>query len=361
MTTLTPGSFLSPWGQPVATAQLKAVAEDFQVEEFLEFSPDGSGEHLWLWVQKRGLNTDFVANAIAKQLQLPVRQVSYSGLKDRHALTRQWFSVHWPGGDLWPDDLGLVGDEQAGFSVLLKQRSSRKLRRGAHAGNQFQIVLRDVKGDQAEINQRLTVMRDQGVPNYFGLQRFGRDGSNIGRGLALLAARNNGRRRRQDARESLWLSAIRSALFNHVLAARVADGSWQRVLAGDVLQLDGRGSFFTPESDDTSWQERFDSLALHVTGPLPGAGESVVADEVLALEAKVLTPWAETSSALAELAIPAQRRALRVRLVDMNWLWLSDNTLSLSFALTSGAFATSVLQSCFELTEEDHHALSAEQ
>ncbi|MDZ4297516.1 MAG: tRNA pseudouridine(13) synthase TruD [Moraxellaceae bacterium] len=361
MTTLTPGSFLSPWGQAVATAQLKTVAEDFQVEEFLEFSPDGSGEHLWLWVQKRGLNTDYVAGAIAKQLQLPAKQVSYSGLKDRHAITRQWFSVHWPGGGLWPDDLGLVGDEQAGFTVLSQQRSSRKLRRGAHAGNHFQIVLREVSGSQAEINQRLNDMRDQGVPNYFGLQRFGRDGSNIGRGLALLAARNNGRRRRQDARESLWLSAIRSALFNQVLAARVESGSWQQVLPGDVLQLDGRGSFFTPESDDTSWQDRFTSLALHATGPLPGAGEPVVSAEVLDLERQVLAPWQETCVALSEVAIPAQRRALRVRLQDMSWQWVSKNTLSLSFALTSGAFATSVLQSCFQLTEEDHHALSAEQ
>ncbi len=361
MTALTPGSFLSPWGEPVASAKLKTVAEDFQVEEFLEFSPDGSGEHLWLWVQKRGLNTDQVAAAIARQLQLPARQISYSGLKDRHAVTRQWFSVHWPGGGDWPELATLIGTTDAGFSVLSQQRSSRKLRRGAHAGNRFEIMLRDIEGDQTVIEQRLTVMREQGVPNYFGLQRFGRDASNIGRGLALLAARNSGRRRRQDARESLWLSSIRSALFNQVLVARVADGSWQQVLSGDVLQLDGRGSFFTPEPDDNSWQSRFDELALHVTGPLPGVGEPVVSAAVLALEIERLSVWQDTCAALAELALPAQRRALRVRLQDMQWHWQSDTTLALSFALTSGAFATSVLQSCFRLTEDDHHALSAEQ
>ncbi len=357
----------------MAQARLKAVPEDFVVEEVLGFEPEaateaGTGEHLWLWVEKRGLNTDQAGAELARQLGIERSLVSYSGLKDRHALTRQWFSVHWHGDGCWSagsDWLDVPGrdpaDEPGRYRVLSQLRCGRKLRRGTHAGNRFEITLRDVTGERADIEARLDLLAREGVANYFGLQRFGHGGRNIAQGLTLLADRRAGRRRRRDNRESLWISALRSALFNQVLAERVRQGSWNRCLPGDVLQLDGRGSFFRPEPDDAGWQPRLGSGELHVTGPMPGDGASAVADEVATLEAAVLAPWQSICDDLAALRVPGQRRALRLRVQDLQWRWLEPQVLHMTFELTSGAFATSVLQSLAELLEGQADALSSEQ
>lgn len=376
-TELTPGPCPSPWGAPVARARLKAVPEDFIVEEVLGFEPEaasdvGAGEHLWLLVEKRGLNTDQVGAELAGKLGVDRSAVSYSGLKDRHALTRQWFSIHWHGQGSWmqgeewqvvpPRD---ATDEPGRYRVLAQLRCARKLRRGTHAGNRFMITLRDVAccdvaGESADIEARLQQLADEGVANYFGLQRFGHGGRNIVQGLGLLADRRAGRRRRRDNRESLWISSLRSALFNQVLAERVRSGSWNRCLPGDVLQLDGRGSFFQPDPADPEWQSRLLTGEIHPTGPMPGDGAAVIHDQVAELEAAVLAPWQGICADLAALRVPAQRRALRLNVEGLQWQWLAPQVLQLSFALTAGAFATSVLQSLAELEEGQADAFSVE-
>lgn len=391
MAVLTPGECPSPW--PVlGRARLKQVAEDFVVEELLGFMPDsgsvpdassGPGEHLWLWVEKRHLNTDQVALELSRVLGVARDAVSFSGLKDRHALTRQWFSVHWHGEGAWslgegwqrvgesaqdatPESATVtdVVSDIGTYRVLAQQRAQRKLRRGVHAGNRFVITLRQVTADRDVVDARLAELAISGVPNYVGPQRFGHDGRNIARGLALLADRRGGRRRRRDTRDSLWLSAVRSALFNQVLAARVQDGSWQRLLPGDVLQLDGRSAVFLADVNDPALPERLGGGELHVTGPLPGDGDALVRDAAAAFEAQVLAPWADTCADLAAARLPSLRRALRLRVQDLIWQWPDDDTLSLSFTLTAGAFATSVLATLFELEnahEPELAALSAEQ
>lgn len=363
----------------LGTAILKQCADDFVVEEQLGFEPEtgpspdsgsGPGEHLWLWVEKRHLNTDQVALELARVLGVARDAVSFSGLKDRHALTRQWFSVHWHGDGAWPLGEGWqtpagpdTGDAGA-YRVLAWQRGQRKLRRGVHAGNRFEITLRQVSADRAAVDARLQVLAAGGVPNYFGPQRFGHDGRNIARGLALLVDRRAGRRRRRDTRDSLWLSAVRSALFNQVLAARVQDGSWQSLLPGDVLQLDGRSAVFRAEADDAAVPSRLAAGELHVTGPLPGDGDALVREIAAELEARVLAPWADIVSDLAAARVPVMRRALRLRVQDLSWQWPEKDVLSLGFTLTSGAFATSVLSTLFDLEnahEPESAALSAEQ
>lgn len=356
---LTPGPCPLPWGGVVGRARLKAVPEDFIVEEVLGFEPVAeAGEHLWLLVEKRGLNTDFVSGELARRLGVERAAVSCSGLKDRRALTRQWFSVHWHGAGCWTDGEGWQevpgrdpADEPGHYRVLAQQRCARKLKRGSHAANRFVITLREVSGETADIDARLRQLAEQGVANYFGAQRFGHGGRNIAQGLALLADRRAGRRRRRDNRESLWISALRSALFNQVLAERVRQGNWNLCLTGDVLQLDGRGSFFLPQPDDAGWPPRLAAGEIHPTGPLPGDGASAVSDEVAALEAATLAPWQDICSDLAALRVPGQRRALRLRVEDLQWSWPEAGVLRLAFTLTSGAFATSVLQSLLELEE----------
>lgn len=357
-TPLTSGPCPSPWGEPVAIARLKAQPEDFVVEEQLGFEPTGEGEHLWLWVEKRGMNTDALSRELASQLGVSAALISFSGMKDRQALTRQWFSVHstalWTLSDDW---LSAEGGE---YRVLRAERGARKLRRGAHAANRFCITLRDVRGESEVMEARLQLMATQGVANYFGPQRFGHGGRNIGQGLALLASRRSGRARRRDNRESLWLSALRSALFNQVLASRVRNQTWAVCLAGDVLQLDGRSALFKPDPLDAEIAPRLARGELHPTGPLPGDGASVVDDAVLAFEAEVLAPWQGICADLAALRLPAQRRSLRLMLQAPSWHWPSPDTLVIEFTLTAGAFATSVLQSLAVLEEGQLDAISAE-
>lgn len=230
-------------GEPCGRALLKAVAEDFQVDEVLDIPLSGEGEHLWLWVEKRQLNTEEAARRIARAAGVPLRQVSYAGLKDRQALTRQWFSLHLPGR---PDpDLKRAEDES--LRVLRSVRHQRKLQRGAHSANGFTLRLTELDADHALLEARLRQLQAQGVPNYFGLQRFGHQGNNV-QGARDFAGR--GELPEQRNLRSRLLSAGRSYLFNRVLAERVADGTWNQALVGDLLAFTDSRSFFAAGEDE---------------------------------------------------------------------------------------------------------------
>jgi tRNA pseudouridine13 synthase len=328
-------------GEPVALATLRAAPEDFRVEELLGFEPSGDGEHLFLLIRKRNQNTAWVAAQLARAAGLREDAVSYAGLKDRRAVTVQWFSVHVPNRQL--PDLAAVWSED--IELLAQTWNARKLRRGAHQGNRFVLTLREVEGRHEAIEARLAQIARLGVPNFIGPQRFGIDNANLLAGEALL---RGALRRRLNHREGLALSAVRSALFNRALGERVSEGSWNTWLAGDVLMLDGRGSFFRPEPDDAALPTRLAGLELHPTGPLFGRGRSAVDGEVLALEAELAASADGLAEALEKAGVDAQRRALRLKVDGLQWSWSAADVLELRFALTSGAFATSVLR---ELTD----------
>lgn len=333
-------------GTLVALATLRATPEDFRVEELLGFEPGGDGEHLFLLVRKRNQNTAWVAAQIARAAGLREDAVSYAGLKDRRAVTQQWFSVHVPNRQ--PPDLAAVWNDD--IELLAQTWSARKLRRGAHQGNRFVLTLRDVDGERNALETRLARIARDGVPNYIGPQRFGRDNGNLRDGEALLRGTP---KRRLNHREGLAVSAVRSALFNRVLGDRVGAGSWNACLPGDVLMLDGRGSFFRPEPDDTALPARLAGLELHPTGPLFGRGRAAVEAEVLALEQAVAARTEGLAEALEKAGLDAQRRALRLRVDGFEWSWPAADVLELRFALTSGAFATSVLRELAELRGAD--------
>lgn len=338
-------------GGPVALATLRAEPADFRVEELQGFAPSGEGEHLFLRVRKRNQNTAWVAGLLAKAAGLRDDAVSYAGLKDRRAVTTQWFSLHVPNRQL--PDLSSVWSED--IELLEQTWNNRKLRRGAHAGNRFTIVLRDVEGDPGALEARLGEILRGGVPNYIGPQRFGHGNANLLAGEELL---RGPARRRLNHREGLALSAVRSALFNRVLGLRVADASWNACRDGDVLMLDGRGSFFRPEPDDAALPGRLAALELHPTGPLFGKGAPAVAGEVLALEEGVAAA-AGLAPALGAFGLEAQRRALRLRAGGMAWRWEGADLL-LDFELASGAFATSVLRELVTLRGGDEGAVPVE-
>ncbi|MBO9663532.1 tRNA pseudouridine(13) synthase TruD [Dokdonella sp.] len=322
-------------GAPPLRGRLRADPADFTVEEELGFEPSGQGEHAFLVVEKVGANTEWVARRLAAAAGVAPVAVGYAGLKDRHALTRQAFTVQLP-GRVDPDwsALGI-----AGVTVLSATRHDRKLKRGAHRGNRFRIRLRDVQGDRAEAETRIEAMRARGVPNYFGEQRFGREQGNLDLAEALFAGKRLPREQRGFA-----LSAARAELFNAVLAARVADGSWDRGLDGEVWMLAGSNAIFGPEPWSDELARRLAEFDIDPTGPMWGAGELRSTGAAREVELAALEPLASFARGLEREALSQQRRALRLRAEELRSSWEADDALVLDFRLPAGAFATTVVR-----------------
>jgi tRNA pseudouridine13 synthase len=329
-------SFPRAHGAAACTATIRATPEDFFVEEIASFEPSGSGEHLLLTVEKRGMNTAFAAKRIAAWAGVAESAIGYAGLKDRHAVTRQRFSV-WLPKKVAPDVGSLQSED---LNVLDHAWHSRKLPRGALAGNRFELMLHDVVGDRAEIDARLAAIRARGVPNAFGVQRFGKEGGNLDKALAMFA----GRRMRREER-SLLLSAARSALFNAVLARRIADGTWDRGMDGEVWMLAGSHSVFGPEPLDDALRARVEAFDIHPTGPLWGAGELRTSGELRALETDIAAALAEgrVADGLVRAGMKQERRSLRIALPGLEWQWPGADRLRLGFALPAGSYATAML------------------
>jgi tRNA pseudouridine13 synthase len=332
---------------PRARAILRREPEDFQVDEILGFAPSGAGEHVLLRVRKRDANTAWVAREIAALAGVRAQDVGYAGLKDRRAVATQWFTV--PGrrrpAAQWD---GAVGQ---GFEVLEAHPHARKLPRGALAGNRFTLRLRDVTGDRADLEARFAAAAAHGVPNLFGPQRFGRELSNLAALAALPAGRMPPR---------FVLSAARSLVFNAVLAERVRDGSWNRLLPGDRANLDGRNSVFAVTEVDAELERRLAELDLHPTGPLWGEGETLVAGAPAVLEAAVALRFPEALAAIRAARAEPARRALRLAVRDLRCEWVECGAVcQVSFELRSGGFATAVIRECLDadgLPQEDDDA-----
>jgi tRNA pseudouridine13 synthase len=324
------------YGAPLARGIVRAEPEDFVVEEELGFAPSGAGQHVLLKVRKRNANTQWIARELAKLCGCHPRDVGYAGLKDRRAVALQWFSV--PRSRLSPEAWCDVRATE--FEVLEAAAHSRKLPRGALAGNRFAIRVRDFQAaggaDAAAFDARLAEIARAGVPNYFGTQRFGRDGANLARiadGLAALRPPERG----------FVLSAARSLIFNAVLARRVADGTWNQMESGDVANLDGKGSVFPVESLDESIISRCAALDVHPTGPLWGRGVLATRARPLEVETLVASELPQPCALVVEAGMEQERRALRLAVRDLTCERCADSIL-FGFRLTRGSFATAVLR-----------------
>ncbi len=318
---------------PPLTARLRVTHEDFLVEEILGYDADGSGEHALLWVEKRGANTDWLARELAKFASVPPLAVGYAGLKDRHAITRQAFTVQLAGKPD-PDWLAFPHDN---VRVLAATRHGRKLKRGALRGNRFVLTLREVQGERGRAEQALAAIAARGVPNYFGEQRFGREGGNLDQARAMFA----GRRVDRDKRGFL-LSAARSQIFNSVLAARVERGTWDAPLDGEIWSLAGSRSWFGPEPYSDLLAERLAHGDIHPSGPLWGQGEPPAAGEAGALEREIAAAHADLAQGIAAARMDQERRPLRLLPKDLRWRWPAEDVLEMSFELPAGAYATVV-------------------
>lgn len=323
------------YAPPPLRAILRAQPEDFVVEELPGYVADGGGEHAWLWVEKRGANTEWVARQLAAFCGIPAADVGYAGLKDRHAVTRQAFSLHLP-GKIDPDWSRFAAE---GVKLLEVSRHGRKLKRGALRGNRFVLRLREVQGDRQRAERVLGQIAAGGVPNYFGEQRFGLGGRNLEQARAMFA----GRRVRREMR-SLLLSAARSQIFNEVLAARVALGTWNQAMDGDIWALAGSHSWFGPEAFTSTLATRLADGDIAPSGPLWGEGEPPSADAAGDLERGVAATHADLVAGLVDARMRQDRRPLRLLPRDLHWQWLEPGTLELSFELPAGSYATVVVR-----------------
>lgn len=326
-------------GSPLATGVIRQRPEDFIVDEISSVEFTGEGEHVCLHIRKCGLNTEDIARQLARLADIKRRDVSFAGMKDRHAVTTQWFSLYMPGAT--EPDWQQLNNENV--EVLEVVRNARKLRRGTLSGNHFQISVRDFDVDAKALDMRLKNIAEHGVPNYFGSQRFGRGGSNLDRALEMFA----GRRVKREQR-SIYLSAARSMLFNIVLSQRVEERSWNKLLDGEVCILAGSRGFFSTNVVDDELQQRLHSLDIHPSGVLWGKGELPTKNHAYDLENSALRELSVWCEGLENAGLKMERRSLRLIVEDLQWEYM-DKTLVLNFSLPAGCFATAVLREIVDI------------
>jgi len=370
------------WGKPEVSGLYKVLPEDFIVEEQIAFELSGEGEHLWCWVEKKSENTDWVLQQLAKWAGVSPAKVNVAGQKDRHAVTRQWFSIHLPKRNDPSTDAFQVNN----VTILKSVRHQRKLQKGGLSGNRFTLVIRDIKAAEEGgeknlielLQNRLQTIKTAGVPNYFGEQRFGLHGRNIKQGAKLLAGELPKVKRNQ---KSLYLSSIRSWMFNVLLSQRIEAGNWNQLLSGEVLQLEGSNKWFVEDGSE-NLSKRIVMGDLHPTGALFGRGELPTQAEALMVEQQVAECFSSWIAGLDDYGVEQARRALRVLPQDLTWQWLNTlNTtsvekealsqafkplgevsllwqenpvLKLSFTLRAGSYATMVIREL--LLGEDYQA-----
>lgn len=322
---------------PPLMGSIKAEPEDFVVVEQLGYRPSGDGEHVFITLRKRERNTSEVANMLAKFAGVKRVAIGYAGLKDKHAVTEQSFTVQLPGKES-PNWSNLEDDY---ITILNAERHNRKIRRGSLLGNAFRIRIRNVAGDRGLAEQILESISNHGVPNYFGSQRFGREGNNLQMAEKVLI---DGQRFKRD-KLSIYLSAARSYLFNLVVAERISQGHWGAPMDGDVMQLSGSNKHFHVAQVNDDIQVRHQSLDIHATGALYGKPSRALEPTgyMSDIEQAIAEQWRAWIAGIERIGVEADRRAMRIPVAGMNWFWQQDS-LVLNFSLPSGCYATSVLR-----------------
>jgi tRNA pseudouridine13 synthase len=337
---------------PGLGGRIKQVPEDFEVEEIPAYEPCGSGDFLYLWVEKRAMGAEYFVRQIARRLGVPAGEVGTAGLKDRQAVTRQLVSVPALVADRVND---LDGE---GIRVLRVSRHGNKLRPGHLRGNRFRVLIRGIEAaGRDRLDPILDRLRSEGLANFYGAQRFGRQGETVRLGLALLRgepAPPNPEGRRPNLRNpflrKLALSAYQSALFNQYLAQRFTDGLMRRVLAGDVMGKWPAGGMFVAEDVERE-QARFDQRETVHAGPIFGRKTFAAAAEAARREAAVLSGAGLTVAAFGKFGklLPGTRRYNLVYVDDLSTSWEAEG-VRLTFTLPAGSYATVLLR---EVMKED--------
>lgn len=341
-------------GKPESTGLLRSKITDFKVFEQLPFEPCGEGEHLFIHLRKTGANTLFVARELAKYFKIKEQLVSYAGLKDRFAVTEQWFGVHVPGKQIYDlSDLTIEGVE-----VLNYKRHNKKLRIGALTGNHFEITLRKTTEIDA-LKARWQAIVEHGVPNYFGEQRFGINGGNIDKALALFS----GTKVKDKKKRGMYLSAARSHIFNAIINERITptndkQASFDRVQSGDVAMLAGTQSVFKITDIDDDLLKRFIEKDIDLTAPMWGAGELMTQEQPLALEQEIAEQHDEFCQGLPRFGLKQERRRIRLS-ISKTAINSQDDNVTLSFFLPAGSYATTVLRELLQYQDMTERVVSS--
>ena len=326
--------------------RIRARAEDFEVEEVPSYEPSGEGDHLYLWVEKSGVAPEHFVQGVARRLCIPAGAVGTAGLKDRHAVTRQWVSVP---KECEPLVRKLDGD---GVRVLKTGRHTNKLKPGHLKGNRFRILVRDADASkEADVVAVLDRIRTQGLPNYYGPQRFGHDGGTVELGWKCLAG--TAPRRLRPFLYRFALSAVQSLLFNDYLARRLHDGLFRTVLAGDVMAHWPAGGLFVAE-DVAAEQARLDAKEIVTAGPMFGRKTYPAAGAAAEREAEVLKDFDLSPAAFEGFGklVQGTRRHNLVYLDDLTADWEPDG-LRLAFTLPAGSYATVLLREVMKAPASD--------
>lgn len=326
---------------PKQTALLKAECADFVVKEQLGYDMSGDGEFVAVKVRKTDCNTLFVGEQLAKFAGISARNMSYSGLKDRKAITEQWFSLQMPGQPT-PDFSQFSLD---GVEILEITRHQRKIRIGSLQGNHFEILLRNAE-ETDELKVRLDFLAKNGFPNYFTEQRFGRDGNNLTQALRWA----NGEIKVKDRnKRSFYLSAARSEVFNLIVAKRIELGLAQQVLNGDILQLNGSHSWFVAdESEDlTQLQQRLIQQDILLTAPLIGEEDKSAVD----FENEIFAQHQALFDLMRQERMKAARRPILMQPQQFQWQF-EPNGLRLKFYLPAGSYATALARELVNIADE---------
>lgn len=330
-------------GKPQQAGRLKAEFADFIVREELGYPLAGEGEFVAVKVRKTNANTLFVGEQLAKFVGISAKNMSYAGLKDRHAVTEQWFCLHLAGKET-PD---FSAFECEGVEILEVTRHNRKIRTGALEGNYFELLLRDVE-ETDELKQRLNQVQAVGFPNYFTEQRFGRDGHNLTQAQRWASGEISVKDRKK---RSFYLSAARSEVFNLVVSQRIADHQMQTVLLGDYLQLAGSNSFFEVKAEDlVQSQQRLDENDVLLTAPL--IGENSLEQKGNEREKAIVAQHENLISLMKKERMNAARRAILCKPQDLHWQF-EPKGLRLTFFLNSGSYATGLVRELIILNEEE--------
>ncbi len=330
------------YGEPKASALLKAQPQHFVVNEELGFELTGEGEHVLLRIEKTGENTSFVANELARFCKIKSKDVSWAGLKDRHAVTQQWLSLHLPKQDV---DFAVFEAQYPSIKILEQTRHNKKLRPGDLVGNHFEVTLTEVS-DVEDVERRLQLVAKQGVPNYFGEQRFGRDGNNVTE--ARRWGRENVRTRNQNKR-SLYLSAARSWIFNRIVAARIEQQQFEQPILGDIVQIGDETVLINQSNVGTVLNQ--DVL---ITAALAGDNALPTAEQALAIEQRVVDAEADLMALIRGNRMRHDRRPISLKAQDFSWEW-QGNQVTLRFYLDSGSFATTVVREIANASEPERH------
>jgi tRNA pseudouridine13 synthase len=337
---------------PGIGGRIKTTPEDFEVEEVPAYQPSGSGDYLYLWIEKRDMGAEYFSRQIARRLGIATGDVGTAGLKDRRAVTRQMVSVPARA------EAQLQRLDADDMRVLRVSRHGNKLKPGHLHGNRFRILVRDTETAAAErLGPLLDRLRREGLPNFYGPQRFGRDGETVLLGLALLRGEPppvpaSGRRPnpRSPFLRRLALSAAQAALFNHYLASRLGDGLLRRVLAGDVMGKWPFGGLFVA-ADLVREQERFDARETVHTGPIFGRKTFAAAGKAAAREAAALEDAGLAPDALRGFGklLQGTRRHNLVYIDDLA-ATVGPEGVQLTFTLPAGSYATVLLR---EITKSE--------